>query len=231
MVGHRLTVDLGLHKGRHHAVVGLSALALDVCGEVRLQTAHARLPGLAARAALLVLRVFGAKKLVGVAEDVLPRVPLDRQQLADRRHRHLGSHIADEIGLAAIGQLIDEMGSSVIHHRIGDFVDPIFQQPHPSRREAPAGRVAVLAVLGRVHVDQIGDGQRWIVGSAVAGTGRADHQALAADERLRITRNVLDVVVLRDRPERRHSRSVVPVDRGLTTQQRPLFPWVAPGGV
>ena len=162
------------------------------------QAAHAVLPGLATAAPLLVLGVLSPNEFVRPTEDVFPRVPFDAEQFTDRGHRHFGRHIAYEIRFTTVGQLVDEMGRSAIDHVVCDLVDSVFQQFHAARREAAIGHRSVLAVLGRVHVDQVGHGQFWIVGAAITRSGHPDHEPLTADERLWVAGDALNVVVLAD---------------------------------
>ena len=79
-----------------------------------------------------------------------------------------------------------------------------------------AGHLAVVGVLGRVHVEQV-------VGEIVVAFGvassvefRKDREAGRVDEELRATRDRQDVGVPSDRPEGGlRERTVEPVDRIL----------------
>ena len=131
-----------------------------------------------------------------------------------------------------VHHLVGEVGDVVLRH-LGEMVLEHF---HHAWGEVTRDQTAMLPVLRRIHIDEVGRVSRVAAGEVhlqVAATlrcaelaGGVETQHLSVREQLRVRTDEADVGVLGDRPERLVVRSLVPVDRRFPTKQVPFRPGV-----
>ena len=148
-----------------------------------------------ARGALgVVLRIVGADRPVRPVEEQLPVRLGDAEQPGDHRDRKRRRDLLDEIDRAAA------LREHVVDDLLRDPVDVGVDLLERPGREARADDAAVLAVLGRIELDQ---GRRR---PEVAAVVRGDDEARTGEEGIGILSDLHDVGVLRDGPEGRRAR-------------------------
>ena len=122
----------------------------------------------------------------------------------------LRGDVAHEVAVGVVAALVEHLAR---HAR-----DLVVHAADGARREPVAGDAAVAAVVGRIHVEQVARrALRWR--RQVAGE---DREARRVQEELRLLADLDDVGVLGDRPERIDVRALVPEDRIVLAQPRPL---------
>src|SRR5439155_1507417 len=142
-------------------------------------------------------------------EDVLPVLARDAEHLGDHRERDDGGERLDEVDLGAIG-----------HERERLVDDPAHRRPlelERLRRELLAQEIAVPAVLGRVHVEQMAE-WRGVGGRLLLGK---DPEPRGDDEPPVVAQDGAAVLVPGDRPERQHPRGLEPGDGRMASEPRP----------
>src|SRR5204862_3157167 len=141
--------------------------------------------------------------------DVLPVLARDAEHLGDHRERDDGGDRLDEVHRGAIG-----------HARERLVDDPTDRRPlglERLRRELLAQEIAVPAVLGRVHVEQMAE-WRGVGGRLLFGK---DPEPRRDDEPPVVAQDGAAVLVAGDRPEGQHPRGLEPGDGRVAPEPRP----------
>ena len=168
---------------------------------------HLHRRGVRAAVDLLVVGVVpAADEVVRQRDHPRPHLGLEADHLADDLHGHLGGDLLDELRLALLAHVVDDLGGAPL-----DVLDEL--RDHP-RREALRHQPPVAEVLGRVHHEdrEAEAGQRLLVGGGDerAAQLRAEGGAVVAHR--------LHVVVLGERPEAGVVHLGVEVHRRLVAQ-------------
>ena len=90
-----------------------------------------------------VLRVLGPDHPVAPLEELVPVFLRNTDHLGDHLERHLGGDVDDEVALAGLDHVVEDL--------VGELADVRLDHAHLAGREAAVHELAVARVLGRVH--------------------------------------------------------------------------------
>ncbi len=107
----------------------------------------------------------------------------------------------------------------LVHYLAGDFLDLLLKRPDRARSEASIYEVAILRMLGRIHVEQMAKEH---VAAFDVGILGSDQQPGAIEENFRLACDFDDIGMLGDCPERIDIGTIVPIDRRVLAQICPL---------
>ena len=162
-----------------------------------------------------ILGIVRADGFVGPLEELRPILARGAEEVAEHGERESGGDARHKVGLA-----LASVGGELVEHVAGDALDRLGEPLQLTRREAAADEPPEAPVLGRVHIDQVPGGRRFVVEGFEAGEYRRG--AGRSGTPLRVLRDRDDVGVFRDRPERLDpALRREPPDRRLAPQPGP----------
>ena len=214
---------LGVREHRAEVLARVAAPVLHHLVEVLEGLGDEGEPLLRRVARELEVRILDAEVLVGDLQHPLLALARDAEHLGDHAQRLERGHVAHEVAAAPAavsGQLVEDLGR--------DLFEALLEPRDRTRREPVRNEPPVVAMLGRVHVDEHAQGRRLL--QAVAARTlhlREQDEAARAAEDLRLLRDLDDVGVLGDRPERLVAGWLHPVHRRLAAQPAPRLVRVA----
>ena len=235
-------VHLGAEQVREEVVAQAVALPLgDQLGVVVEPLGADSAAGLAGGFAREAeFRIVGTDQHLGPLEDLVPVFLGDAAHVADCGDGQLGRQLVHQVdggALAALGEAGDDAVGESADVVLGHFGEVVLEHLHHAGGEVARDQPAVLAMLGRVHVNEVGRvggvaaGEVGRVGALLLGVAQlargVQAQHLGVGEQLGMGGDVADVSVFGDRPERLEAGALVPVDGRLAAQQVPLGPGVA----
>ncbi len=217
LLGERHTVDLAANELADQIVLGVASALLDQTLEVSVQLAARAPEGLTGPlAGASELGIVVADHLVGRAVQQLPVVTRHAEAPGDHGERERCRDALDEVALAGCAP-----GRCRVEDLDRDALEILASSAHGIRREVPARNAAHRHVSRRIeqnnhlrHLDH-----RCI--------GAAERDPLRAREAQWLRRDLHDVGVLRDRPERFVPGRFDARDRCLGPQPRPRLVRVA----
>ncbi len=164
-----------------------------------------------------VVGILEAEVLVGDLQHPLLALARDAEHLGDHAQRLQRGQLAHEVELAPAAvarQLVEDLA--------GDLLESRLEPADRARCEPVRDEPAVVAVLGRVHVHEHAQRRGLLepLPRPAAHLGKQDEAPRAA-EALGLLRDLDDVGVLRDRPERLVARRRHPMDGRFAPQPAP----------
>ncbi len=160
----------------------------------------------------LELGVAAANRLVGPSEELFPILVRNAQQLGDHGERILRRYLGVEVALVAPGHVVEHLARNPLDLRL--------QRLHLARRKTAAQDRAIVAVFRRIHVEQMAERRRRTALEPVLVDKH--QQAGTVEEQPRLLGNLNDVGVLGDRPKWVGLWVLVPENRFVLAQIRPL---------
>jgi hypothetical protein len=148
------------------------------------------------------------------ARDTLnDRLLLATQQLSYHGKRYFRRYVQHEVALVEI--------DNRVQHVARDPLDLGHQPENCSRGEPPTHDRPLLAVLRRIHREQMPKGRLLLFAVASAFIGE-NHYTRSIGEQLWLFSDLYDIGVLRNRPERFCAGPLVSIDRPVLPQERPF---------